>query len=164
MRVSLAAWLDPQFWRWAAWFWLNSLMPGWADFNHQSHRCIFASTRNNSISIDLLAVRFKPVSCPLHLPRLLALYSLQCQEEEERRLGDRISCGKTAVETLRLFTCQTEMDAFLKSEQAQFWAEAGFPFSPLTADECRYLMLLGNCIGHDNYGVSLCENGFSSSL
>ena len=38
MRVSLAAWLDPQFWRWAAWFWLNSLMPGWADFNHQSHR------------------------------------------------------------------------------------------------------------------------------
>ena len=99
--------------------------------------------------------------CPLHLPRLLALYSLQCQEEEERRLGDRISCGKTAVETLRLFTCQTEMDAFLKSEQAQFWAEAGFPFSPLTADECRYLMLLGNCIGHDNYGVSLCENGFA---
>ena len=55
------------------------------------------------------------------------------------------------------------MDAFLKSEQAQFWAEAGFPFSPLTADECRYLMLLGNCIGHDNYGVgvSLCENGFA---
>ena len=41
MRVSLAAWLDPQFWRWAAWFWLNSLMPGWADFNHQSHRCFF---------------------------------------------------------------------------------------------------------------------------
>ena len=38
MRVSLAAWLDPQFWRWAAWFWLNSLMPGWANFNHQSHR------------------------------------------------------------------------------------------------------------------------------
>jgi len=108
MRVSLAAWLDPQFWRWAAWFWLHSLMPGWANFNHQSHR-------------------------------LLALYSLQCQEEEEMRLGDRISCGKTALETLRLFTCSKEMDAFLESEQAQFWAQAGRPFSPLSAEECRQL-------------------------
>ena len=74
--------------------------------------------------------------------RLLALYSLQCQEEEEMRLGDRISCGKTALETLRLFTCAKEMDAFLESEQAQFWAEAGRPFSPLSAEECRYLLLL----------------------
>ena len=68
---------------------------------------------------------------------MLALYSLQCQEEEERRLGDSISCGKTAVETLRLFTCQKEMEAFLDSEQARFWAEAGHPFNPLTAEECR---------------------------
>merc|ERR1711962_1584862 len=98
MRVSLAAWLDPQFWRWAAWFWLNILMPGWADFNHQSHR-------------------------------LLALYSLKCQEEEEERLGEQISCGKTAVETLRLFTCPKEMAAFLESDQAQFWSNAGYPFS-----------------------------------
>ena len=75
----------------------------------------------------------------VYLPRLLALYSLQCQEEEERRLGERISCGKTALETLRLFTCSKEMEAFLESEQAQFWAKAGHPFSPLTAEECRYL-------------------------
>jgi len=108
MRVSLAAWLDPQFWRWAAWFWLNSLMPGWADFNHQSHR-------------------------------LLALYSLKCQEEEEERLGEQISCGKTALETLRLFTCPKEMAAFLESDQAQFWSNAGYPFFSLTAEECREL-------------------------
>lgn len=78
----------------------------------------------------------------VYLPRLLALYSLQCQEEEERRLGERISCGKTALETLRLFTCSKEMEAFLESEQAQFWAKAGHPFSPLTAEECRYLTYL----------------------
>ena len=74
--------------------------------------------------------------------RLLALYSLQCQEEEEMRLGDQISCGKTALETLRLFTCSKEMDVFLESEQAQFWAKAGRPFYPLTAEECRYLLVV----------------------
>ena len=28
IRVRLAAWLDPAFYRWAAWFWFNSLVPG----------------------------------------------------------------------------------------------------------------------------------------
>ena len=99
MRVSLAAWLDPQFWRWAAWFWLNSLMPGWADFNHQSHRYC------NRIKDKYLNTCF--------LLRLLALYSLKCQEEEEERLGEQISCGKTALETLRLLTSSKEKTSFL---------------------------------------------------
>ena len=49
--------------------------------------------------------------------RLLALHSLQRQEEEEGRLGDRAACGKTALETLRLFHDQQEMDAFMESDQ-----------------------------------------------
>ena len=62
------------------------------------------------------------------------------------RLGDQISCGKTALETLRLFTCSKEMEAFLESEQAQFWAKAGRPFSPLTAEECRCLLDAGGSL------------------
>ena len=38
MVVGLAAWLDPAFYRWAAWFWLNSLAPGWAETNHEACR------------------------------------------------------------------------------------------------------------------------------
>ena len=36
--MGLAAWLDPAFYRWAAWFWLNSLAPGWAETNHEACR------------------------------------------------------------------------------------------------------------------------------
>ena len=45
--------------------------------------------------------------------RLLALYSLKCQEEEEERLGEQISCGKTALETLRLLTSSKERTSLL---------------------------------------------------
>ena len=38
MKVGLNAWLDPNFYRWAAWFWFNSLVPGRASYNHESQR------------------------------------------------------------------------------------------------------------------------------
>merc|ERR1712215_398290 len=34
MRISLQAWTDLRFYRWAAWFWFNSLVPGRAKQNH----------------------------------------------------------------------------------------------------------------------------------
>ena len=38
MKVGINAWLDPNFYRWAAWFWFNSLVPGRASYNHESQR------------------------------------------------------------------------------------------------------------------------------
>jgi len=38
MKVGMSAWMDPNFYRWAAWFWFNSLVPGRASYNHESQR------------------------------------------------------------------------------------------------------------------------------
>merc|ERR1712215_275570 len=38
MKVGMDAWLDLDFYRWAGWFWMNSLVPGRADYNHESQR------------------------------------------------------------------------------------------------------------------------------
>jgi len=108
MKVSLSAWLDPRFWRFGVWFWCNSLVPGYQEYNHQSHR-------------------------------LLALYSLQCQEAEEDELKDRVACNKTAQGTLKLFHDKKEMEEFLQSEQAQFWSDHGYPFTPLSIEQCPKL-------------------------
>ena len=42
IRVGLSSWTDHRFYRWAAWFWSNSLMPGWAEANHESCRQLAA--------------------------------------------------------------------------------------------------------------------------
>ena len=42
IRVGLSSWTDHRFYRWAAWFWANSLMPGWAEANHESCRQLAA--------------------------------------------------------------------------------------------------------------------------
>lgn len=108
MKVGLNAWLDPNFYKWAAWFWWNSLVPGLASYNHESQR-------------------------------QLAWYSLRCMEEEMAEMGDEVEMNKTAVDTIKLFHDQGEMDDFLESDQANFWKEKGYEFKPLSAKECLEL-------------------------
>lgn len=38
IKISLAAWTDLAFYKWAFWFWFNSLFPGRAAYNHESQR------------------------------------------------------------------------------------------------------------------------------
>ena len=47
----------------------------------------------------------------------MILSSLKCRQEEEREYGNRVEMNKTAVETIKLFHDQTEMDDFLSSSQ-----------------------------------------------
>lgn len=38
LKIGLSAFTDPNFYRWGAWYWFNCLMPGRADYNHESCR------------------------------------------------------------------------------------------------------------------------------
>ena len=40
VRLSWRALTDVKFWVWSAWFWYNSLVPGRAEYNHQSCRLL----------------------------------------------------------------------------------------------------------------------------
>ena len=40
VRLSWRAVTDVKFWVWSAWFWYNSLVPGRAEYNHQSCRLL----------------------------------------------------------------------------------------------------------------------------
>ena len=104
--VGRGAWLSPYFWRWAAWFWLHSLMPGWADYNHQSHR-------------------------------LLAQFSLECRQRQLEKYPHQLgpALNQTATDTIKLFHDNKELETFLQSDQARFWAEAGHPFENLPLEK-----------------------------
>ena len=38
IKLGLSAITDLNFYRWSAWFWFNSLLPGRAEYNHESCR------------------------------------------------------------------------------------------------------------------------------
>ena len=69
--------------------------------------------------------------------------------------------NRTAVETIKLFHDKTEMEDFLSSSQAKFWAERGYKFRSLTAEECERLE--PGLETADSVGGVLCGSGLDSS-
>ncbi|XP_023331328.1 uncharacterized protein LOC111703577 isoform X2 [Eurytemora carolleeae] len=108
MKVGFESWTDPNFYRWCAWFWMNSLWPGRAEFNHQSQR-------------------------------LLSYFSYKSMQEEKAKYGDKLFMNETAKETIKLFYNAEEMNEFLSSNQAKFWAEHGLGFRQISAQDCIQL-------------------------
>ena len=80
-----------------------------------------------------------------------------CRAEEEAEYGARVEMNQTAVETLKMFHSQADLDTFLASSQvsavlllyctvlyctvlqASFWRSRGYEFSALSVAECQQL-------------------------
>ena len=98
-------------------------------------------------------------------------FSIQARRDEEKEFGDKVNMNKTALETIKMFHNQQEMDDFLVSSQALFWKEKGYEFKPLTVEECQELepVLADGEARHgviDNDGLVggvLCGRGLDSS-
>ena len=96
---------------------------------------------------------------------------MQCRHEEEKEFGEKVNMNKTALETIKIFHSQREMDDFLQSSQARFWKDRGYEFQALSAEQCQDLepVLADGEARHgvvDNSGLVggvLCGQGLDSS-
>lgn len=96
---------------------------------------------------------------------------MNCRQMEESEYGNKVAMNQTAKETLKLYHDKEELEDFLNSDQAKFWADKGFPFKSLSVEECLELepLLASDDAKHgivDNSGLAggvLCGEALDSS-
>ena len=96
---------------------------------------------------------------------------MNCRQKEESEHGKNVDMNQTAKETIKLYHDKQELEDFLESDQAKFWADKGFPFQRLSVEECLMLepLLASDDARHrlvDNSGLVggvLCGQGLDSS-